>query len=294
MPRIAVILNQNSGKKDSKNFIKQLLQRHPEVQSKIFFLDKNANQKDVVTQAWKEKFGTIAVAGGDGTISGIAAALVSSHIPAKLGILPIGTLNHFSKDLKIPLDLDQAFNVIIKGSSTYVDIAKVNDTYFINNSSLGLYSTLVTERENIRQMGVRKWAALIAAVFITLWKHPYVTLEFKTKGKKIKRETPFIFIGNNRYQLDGLKIGMREKLKEGILQLCITQKTSRIRDIKLLWAALRGKLIEQKDFDVIGLHETVINSKEKEIPVSHDGEVSMFVPPLRYRIFPKALHVIIP
>jgi diacylglycerol kinase family enzyme len=45
----------------------------------------------------------VVAAGGDGTVSSVAASIAGGTIP--LGVLPLGTLNHFAKDLKIPLDL---------------------------------------------------------------------------------------------------------------------------------------------------------------------------------------------
>ena len=56
---------------------------------------------------------TIVAAGGDGTVSAVASALVGTQ--AALGVLPLGTLNHFAKDVGIPLDLDAAVETIING-----------------------------------------------------------------------------------------------------------------------------------------------------------------------------------
>src|SRR4029453_12799071 len=79
---------------------------------------------------------TIVVAGGgDGTLSSVASAIVESE--AALGILPLGTLNHFAKDVGVPLDLDEAIRAVAGGRIVRVDVGDVNGRWFINNASVG-------------------------------------------------------------------------------------------------------------------------------------------------------------
>ena len=82
---------------------------------------------------------TVVAGGGDGTVSTVASCLVESGIV--LGVLPMGALNHFAKDLRIPLGLDEAVANIATGGVRAVDVGEVNRRTFINNSSLGLYPT---------------------------------------------------------------------------------------------------------------------------------------------------------
>src|SRR5438309_1559981 len=77
------------------------------------------------------------VGGGDGTISAAASALAGTE--TLLGILPLGTLNHFARDLGVPTDLDQAAKLIAGRNGRSVDIGEMNGRVFINNSAIGLY-----------------------------------------------------------------------------------------------------------------------------------------------------------
>jgi diacylglycerol kinase family enzyme len=79
----------------------------------------------------------LVVGGGDGTIGTVASVLSGTGIP--LGVLALGSLNHFAKDLGIPLDLEAAVAVISAGTMRAVDVAEVNGQVFVNNSSIGLY-----------------------------------------------------------------------------------------------------------------------------------------------------------
>ena len=84
----------------------------------------------------------IAVSGGDGTISTAAGVLDHGEVP--LGELPLGTLNHFAKDLSIPpLDLAAAVRVIVEGCRLRIDLGEVNGSIFIKNSSIGAYPRVI-------------------------------------------------------------------------------------------------------------------------------------------------------
>jgi diacylglycerol kinase family enzyme len=93
----------------------------------------------------------IVAGGGDGTLNAVAAATIDSG--KTLGVLPLGTLNHFAKDLGIPLDLEGAVGAIVAGHAVRVDVGEVNGHLFLNNASLGLYPRIVRERERQQRAG---------------------------------------------------------------------------------------------------------------------------------------------
>ena len=100
------------------------------------------------------------VGGGDGTLS--AAASILAGTDTALGVLALGTLNHFARDLRIPLDLDGAIGVIAAGHHQTVDVGEVNGQVFINNSSIGIYPFFVAERSGRAewsrpQQTARRW-----------------------------------------------------------------------------------------------------------------------------------------
>src|SRR4030095_8006816 len=84
-------------------------------------------------------------AGVDATVSAVAGVVRGTG--TALGILPFGTLNHFAKDLHIPLDPADAARVIAACKRMSVDVGEVNGRCFINNASLGLYPGMVKERD---------------------------------------------------------------------------------------------------------------------------------------------------
>jgi diacylglycerol kinase family enzyme len=235
----------------------------------------------------------VAVAGGDGTIGAVASVLAGTGIP--LGVLPFGTLNHFAKDLGIPLELDAAVAVICDGQVRAVDVAEVNGQVFVNNSSIGLYPYMVLDRERRRsQHGQAKWVATLLAAFRTLRYLPVRRLSVRAAGCVAPTRTPCVFVGNNQYSLAGSSLGTRERLDEGRLYLYVAPPQGRL---SLLWLAARsalGLVDETRDLRVLRADCAEIHSRTSRLLVAMDGEVAILRPPLTYRLRPGALSVFAP
>jgi diacylglycerol kinase family enzyme len=231
--------------------------------------------------------------GGDGTVSSVAS--VVARAGATLGVLPLGTLNHFAKDMRLPLDLEGAVRNLRTGVEQIVDIAEVNGRTFINNSGLGLYPSMVTQREKRRRLGRRKWVAFFQASVATLRRFPFLQVRLAVDGQVFAIQTPFVFVGNNRYRMDGFELGSRELLTEGQLFIGVAQRQiGRWGLVRLGFRALLGSIRNERDFTVLCTHEVRIDSRHRRLPVSLDGEVRLLETPLVYKICPRVLRVIAP
>src|SRR5207253_9977053 len=128
---------------------------------RIVLFKSGAEAVDTVRRAVKGGDDAVVAAGGDGTVSTVASALAGSEVP--LGVVPLGTRNHFAKDLALPLDLGEAVKAIGIRRTTKVDVGEVNRFTFLNNASVGIYPDIVLEREALRRRGYRKWTAFAVA-----------------------------------------------------------------------------------------------------------------------------------
>lgn len=291
LTHIAVFANPKARSSESWDTCRQLLEKQYDV--KIFVLGE-AKLEDQLTSAWQQGYTTIVAAGGDGTISTIVDALLHLQIPVKLGVLPIGTFNHFAKDLAIPLDLEAALRVIKSGHTTLIDVAKVNERHFINNSSIGLYPYIVKERETLEQSGIHKFIAHFRVLAGLLSRRFTYEVRFGTSPAAPPKKITNIFVGNNIYSIEGLSTGTRPSISEGKLFLIIAKSMHGFELVKFLYKSITGAALADKDLNVTGLAECTIESKRKTIRVAYDGEVAMMTPPLKYSILPKVLSVIIP
>lgn len=236
----------------------------------------------------------VVAGGGDGTVSAVASELAGTG--RALGVLPLGTLNHFAKDLGLPLTLEEAARGLCDGREVLVDVGEVNGRVFVNNSGLGLYPRIVRRRDRLRRTwGSGKWPAFIFAAFVVFRRYPFLHVRMHADGREIVRETPFVVVGNNEYQTESLQLGARERLDAGRLSLYVAHRTGRLGLLWLVARALLGRLKEAKDFDALHAQEIWVETKRpKRIPVATDGEVTVMTTPLRYRVRPRALRVIIP
>ena len=170
----------------------------------------------------------------------------------------------------------------------------MNGRYFLNNSGLGLYPGIVHEREQQQAQGRSKWLAFFSALLIIIHRYPLLTVRLSTEARELRRRTPMVFVGNNEYELQGLNMGSRKFLNRGKLFLYVTREMSRWRLLKIGLAALFGRLSDSHDFDAMAVREVSVQARRRRLRVALDGEVAVMRLPLRYRIRPAALRVIVP
>ena len=235
----------------------------------------------------------VVAAGGDGTINAVAGAVLGTR--TALGVIPCGTLNHFARDLGVPLGETEAVVATLGGRAREIDVGEVNGRLFLNNSSIGLYPAMVHRRtKQQRRLGRGKWQAMLWAAHTVLRSHPFMDLALELDGKTFARRTPFVFIGNNAYEMQGFDIGRRARLDAGRLSVYVTHRGGRLALLSLALRALLGRLDQTRDFEGTTATELRIDGRHKRLLVATDGEVTALDLPLRYRIRPRALRVMAP
>jgi len=291
---IKIIINAASGASDKEDERRMLADifKTSNIDAQIELARSGSDIVEMARKAAQSDFEIVVAGGGDGTVSAVASELIGTE--KTLGVLPLGTLNHFAKDLNIPLELEAAARVIIEGRSVRVDVGEVNGRIFINNSSLGLYPDVVRRREQRQKLGYGKWNSLLRSAFKVLRRYPFVNIRLNADGKEMTTRTPFVFIGNNVYEMDSFNIGGRSCLDAGNLSLYMTPRVGRFGLLQLALRSMFGKLSQSKDFVSLCTDEILIETKRKQMRVAMDGEVVMMETPLRYRVRPGALRVIVP
>jgi diacylglycerol kinase family enzyme len=216
-----------------------------------------------------------------------------------LGVLPAGTLNHFARDLEIPLELSEAARVLLSGHVIEVDAASVNGRVFINNAVLGLFPNYRAIKEGWERRGfdrtrVGRWIAMLAGILGVFWRLPSIFVRLQVGAETRQFRTPFVLVANNEHQMEGLAVGKRSSLNGGQLWVYIMRPRGRWKLLWMIAGLLLGRTPRESLFDIYQASELTIESRRHKIGVGVDGEIVRISTPLEFRSLPRALRVIAP
>jgi len=295
--RATVLVNRGSGtvkkKKLTSASLSEMFQKAG-VEADIRFLPGRQIQ-DAAREAAKGKTEVVVAGGGDGTLRSVAGVLIGGKIP--LGVLPLGTLNHFATDLKIPSDLEGAVKVIAEGTAMPLDVGEVNGEIFLNNSSIGFYPPIVQARDQeMRNSKLNKWVAMAIATFKLMPRLSSLDLKVSSGDWKVDRSTEVLFVGNSEYRMSALDHGAPDRLEGGgFLCVYVTHTSSRLGLVGLALAGLFRDVKQTKSVEDWKLREFKVEVRQtRAIPVAFDGEVSTLRSPLLFRKRVGDLQVILP
>jgi diacylglycerol kinase family enzyme len=292
---IAIVLNPASGVASRPHLREEVeeLCRNAGMDVRIHGLAHPRDLSGAVRKALDAHPAALIAGGGDGTVSAIAAALAGTSTP--LGILPLGTLNHFAKDAGIPLDLQKAVETVAAHHTRRVDVGRVNKRIFINNSSIGIYPSIVAFRERLRTEGHSKWAALALATSEVLRREGEVAIRLQGDRARVEARTPFVFVGNNEYFVEGVKLGSRTRLDAGRLYAYFAPPV-RTRHLPMLFTrAVFGLARHNHSLESIGATQLWIDTPlTPTIDVACDGELLTLSTPLHYQSWPDSLTLLAP
>lgn len=281
--KVVVIYNSASGSEYTLRKIKALF-THAGITIDYSFTIKQLSSHKLATLI--KRGVTVAVVGGDGSLNSAARMLVGTN--SVLLPLPGGTFNHFTRDLGMPPTVEEAIALVKSAKVASIDVAYVNDELFLNNSNLGLYPFSLIERKTTKKLLGKYIAAGLSVIDqLSLFRRHTLIID----GEKIK--SPFVFVGNNHYDIEQSLVPRRTSFDNGILTVMIATSQSRSALIRAILAVVKGSVAHREDFSLSQRKTLSIYSHRTSIPVSFDGEVKRLIPPLEYRVKQKALKVLI-
>jgi len=276
--------------RDRKELLGLLATTVPDAEARC--TDALVTMNDLIRQAVQDAPTVLVAGGGDGTINAVASALVDTRIV--LGVLPLGTLNHFAADLGIPSALADAVLLLRDGVVREVDVGGVNDRIFLNNAGIGLYPEIVERREKKQRAGLWKWPAAIVATIQALVRFQKFGVRIRTDDTVLLRRTAALFVGNNEYTNPDSLEPRRPSLTSGMLAVYIPRARGRWRLIWDAMIALVGSVGDSDGFERLITSDFTVESKRPIVRVSIDGELLHLTTPLLFRSRAGALRVLSP
>lgn len=255
--------------------------------------------RTIAAQAVAEGFDTIVAAGGDGTLNEVLNGIGDApdgFARARLGLLPLGTVNVFAKELGLPPPLPAAWEVVRAGRERLVDLpcAELGPEpdperrYFAQLAGAGpdAEAIALVDWNSKRRLG--QLAYVVAGLRVLLrQRHPRITVRFD--GREFAGE--FVMLGNGRFYGGRLAVFPDARLDDGKLDVCVVPKVSFVTLTRFgLALVLRRKRLPG-----------VLHFQSGEFELRAGGPVRFEVEgdaagwlPARIRVLPRALRVVIP
>jgi diacylglycerol kinase family enzyme len=245
--------------------------------------------------AAKAQDGAVVVAGGDGTINAVVQAVLPGGLP--LGVLPQGTFNFFGRCHGLPEgDAGEGMRGLLDARETAVQVGLVNDRVFLVNASLGLYPELLERREqDKRRFGRHRLVALLSGLRVLLGSYPDLHLSLREDGQQQVRRSATLVVGGNRLQLESLGIPEADAVTRGALVGIVLPPLARWRMILTAIRGLAGHLGDVEKVDSFAFTELeVALPRRRHIKLAVDGEIVRLPLPLRFRVAPRPLRLLVP
>jgi diacylglycerol kinase family enzyme len=281
-----------SGEEDPEATVKGLLGAEM-ARVRVLKVARGGDLPEAIAQAVEAGHPVLVAAGGDGTIAAVAEAAIAHD--RTLGILPMGTFNFVARGLGIPEELGAATARLLDGRARAVPVADVNGRLFLNNASLGIYPAILREREGIyRRWGRSRLAAYWSVLRTVMGAFRPLHLRVTVDGTKVRARTPLVFVARSAFQLDHYGLEGAEAVRQGRFALFVAPDAAPLRLALIALRLTLGGLRPGRDIALVVCDEIVVETRARRLLVAHDGERTPLATPLRFRVRPDALRVIVP
>lgn len=239
-------------------------------------------------------FDAVIAGGGDGTLNAVANGVAGTN--AAFGALPLGTHNHFAKDISVPLGLAEAVTALANGRVEPLPVGEVNGQLFLNFSAIGLHPRVVKHRDAQRSaLDRKKWFAMIVATahgLLDLRVHRVrLAVDNVDRGSRL---TPSVIVCNNPHQMEVFGVADASFTDRHVLNVYVARSRGRLAMLWLFVRAAVRRLERTAQFEVLTGTEAKLSVPHETVRVSIDGEVTDMASPLTYRIRPDVLKVLLP
>ncbi|WPB57960.1 diacylglycerol/lipid kinase family protein [Xylophilus sp. GOD-11R] len=260
--------------------------------------DKPPREQARAAVAMAQRVGGIAVvAGGDGTINAVAQAVLGSG--CAFGVLPQGTFNYFGRNHGIPTETQPAVDLLLSQPPRPVQVGLVNDRVFLVNASMGLYATLLEEREHYKsRYGRSRWMALFAALATLTRRHRPWNLRLSWQGVQTEVQTSSLFVGNNALQFQHIGVEDGRAVEQGELAAVLIRPRGVLSQLGLVLNGFLRQLGRDDDVQTLSFRSLEVQpargARRRSVKVAADGEIERMTLPLRFAVSDEPLWLIKP
>lgn len=248
--------------------------------------------RQLVRDAVQQGFKLFISAGGDGTLSAVVDGLVGTHIP--LVIIPAGTWNALARALDIPLQIDEALDLLFQEHEIRaIDVMQIGKRFYVLSVSAGAGARAI---QDVKRQEKRRFGKLA-----DLWQSLSELLEFRSYRFEVKidgsttayRASELLVTNTAIVALKALQLDPNIRMDDGKLNVCRIYANTVTEYLRLAVSMLRGE--QKRNWNILcleALDEVEIRCREK-LPVQGDGELIGHLP-VTVKLRPKAIHIVTP
>lgn len=292
MKRVKFIYNPISGHANTPKMLDTVISIYQESKVEVipFRTGRDVNLEDAFIDI-DDSYDHILIAGGDGTLNRVLNIYMQKNMKLPIAILPTGTANDFARCLDIPRNIGEACRKILKADVKRVDLGKVNDSYFINVFSFGLFTEVSQKTPSHLKNTFGKLAYYVGGIKeIPSFKKMELILEAEELNIETKCFLAFVFNGQTA---GNINISYHSKVDDGLLDVILVKGDNFLKLGSLVLNFLRGEYLEERDQrNIIYLQTKSLSLRSpQEIGTDIDGESGPNFP-VTITCLPKALPVL--
>ncbi|MGL5414708.1 MAG: YegS/Rv2252/BmrU family lipid kinase [Clostridium sp.] len=271
MDKVRFIYNPYSGERSILQNLDKVIQIHQEAGYLIcpYRITKGRSLEEAFDDI-DESFKYILIAGGDGTIDSVVNVMKEKNIELPIGILPLGTANDFARLLEIPKDIEEACKKIVNTSEPkLIDIGKINEKYFVNVASMGLFTDVSQKIDPGLKNALGKIAYYIKGIEEL---RNFRKLEVKLKADEYFYEGHmYLMLIFNGKTAGNINLANRADVEDGMLDVVLFKPVLIVEMLPLLVKVLRGEHLDSEKILYFKTKNLIVECNE-DIVTDIDGE----------------------
>lgn len=270
MKKVKFIYNPYSGENEILDNLDKVIEIHQSYGYTVvpYRISKNCSVKEALEDV-DSSFDYVLIAGGDGTVDSVVNAIKARNIDMPIGILPVGTANDFAKFIGIPQNIGEACVQILENPESLVDIGRINDKYFINVASTGLFTDISQKTDDELKNTIGKLAYYIKGIG-QLPNFRKLKVKLTSKEEIFDGEMYLMLVFNGQ-TAGNLKLATKADVCDGKLDVIVFKALAVYELLPLFIKMLKGEHLDDPNVLYFKTDNLLIESNE-DIAVDIDGE----------------------
>ena len=273
--RACVILNPHANRGVARSVERDLTQAAAAAgwQVTLRTTDHPGHEVELGKRAAAERWPLIIAAGGDGTVHGVANALLATESDAVLGHIPIGTGNDFAKTLGLPprKSADNLLHVLTKGTVRRFDVGLVINEYFINGMGVGFGAEVV--RHTLAMKRLKGFLLYLGAVYKTFWRFEPLTVDLRSSEHSLAGAVTLVEVAIGTTAGGGFRLTPNAKPDDGLFDVCVIDKVSTIQFLRWVPRCIKGTHVDLEPVTMFQTTHVTVTGEDRSLSMHLDGEL---------------------